>query len=282
MKKDTLLYKGMKKYRRKFLVILIFFAVLLIAFTIWRLPYIKTQICGAVDLDVNRFLSETETFSIDDVIELNRHESKEPESYYYKDISYWQGDNYLFKMEVDSLKETGIVYSNKISVSENNTVEYESAVIYTAEIGGRKTVVIASPHEKCEKSITGLLVKAPRAVMSDLSKSEELPLTLCEYFIDCRGIDMGTESSDFTIVKIGALILILLFVKLGIYYVKPELTPTYRQLRKYGNIMDVADDVEAQINLDSAYTEDKMLITEDYIITDDTFKKKVVKNHMVN
>lgn len=282
MKKDTLLYRGMKKYRRKFLTILMFFLILLIGFTIWRLPYIKTQICGAVDLDVNRFLSETETFSIDDVIELDRHEPKEPDAYYYKDISYWQGNNYRFNLKVDSLKKTGIVYSNKVSVSENNTIEYESAEIYMAEIGGRKTAVLATPHEKCTKNMTALLVKAPRVVMADLSKNNQLPITLSEYFIDCRGADMGTEVTDFTIVKIWSLILILLFVKLGIYYAKPELTPTYRQLRKYGNIMDVADDVEAQINSDSAYTEDKMLITDDYIITDDTFKKKVVRNHLIN
>ncbi len=282
LKKDTLLYKAMKKYRKKFLVYLLIALALLCAFAIWRFPYIKTKMFGATQLDTEEFLKNTQTFTIDGVTELDRHDPKEPDSYYYKAISYWQKNSYLFDMTVDSIEKTGIIYSSKIELNEKNMIEYESAEIYLAELGGRKIAVIALPHQKYGKHLTGFLVKAPKPVISDLSKKMSDELTISEYFIDCRGVDMGTESTDFTILKIWAAILLILFAKLGVYYARPELTPTYRQLRKYGDVNEIANDIEVLIHSETAYTENKMLITDDYILSDDTFKKKVVKNHMVN
>ena len=153
MEKGTVLYKAMEKYRRKFLIINLVVLAFFIAFTVWRMPYLKTWWFGSTKLDVQRFLNDTKTFTIDEVTELDRHETKEPESYYYKDVSYWQGDKYLFDISVDNIQKTDIVYKSTISVSEKNTIEYESARIYLADIGGRKTAVIANPDQKLNKKI---------------------------------------------------------------------------------------------------------------------------------
>ena len=72
----------------------------------------------------------------------------------------------------------------------------------------------------------------------------------------------------------------MLFIKLAIYYIYPKTTPTYRQLRRYGNIEDVADEVNRQALSPEAYVEDKKLVTPDFILSNDSFKKKVVRNHM--
>ena len=282
MKQYTILYGAVKKYRRKFLICNIIFLALIAAFTFWRLPYLKTEFFGSTELDEKMFLSECGTFTIDEIIELDRHDNKEPETYYYKDICYWQNGSYLFDIDVDSLKKTGIIYKSTVKISDNNSIEYESAEIYLADIGGKKTAVIAEPDKKYGKTVTGYLVEPSKAVVSELSKMDYGAdgLELLDYFIDCRDVDMETASSDALIFKLCLIILVALFVKLVVYYINPSLTPTFRQLRRYGNIEEVAADIERQAKSPDAYIEDKKLITADYILSDESFKKKVVKNHM--
>ena len=69
MQKDGLLYKEMKHYRRKYLIINIVCTVLYLIFSISRFPYIRTQMTGATPLDAERFASETGTVVIDEAAE---------------------------------------------------------------------------------------------------------------------------------------------------------------------------------------------------------------------
>lgn len=282
MDKNSVLYKAMKKYRLKFLIINILATALLIAFAMWKMPYLKTKTFGASALDAERFLSETGTFTVDELVELDRHEAKEPSNLCTRTESYWQGDKYLFNIKVNSAEETGIVYKNKISMGNGDPVEYPSAEIYLAECYGRTFAVIAQPGIKPTGTVKGYLVDKSRPVISELSKNLENgdSLTLSEYFIDTRGLEMDTADTDLFIVRVWALIMILLFVKLGFYFAKPVLTPTYRQLRRYGDVLAVADEVNRQAVSADAYTEGKELVTKDFILSDASFKLSVAKNHM--
>lgn len=281
MQKEGFIYNSMKKYRRKFTVCMIVATALMIAFVIWRFPYIKTEFLGAKQLDVNKFLNDTSTFTIDETISLDRHDTKSPEAYYYKEMTYWQGNTFFFKINTENVKDTNITYTSKVKISSNNFYEYESAHIFLAEINGRKTAVIALPNQKIGKTIEGHLVTAPKAVIADLSNKYQ-NLTLSEYFIDCRGIDVGTESSDNTILKIWFVILAVLYIKLALYYANPYLTPTYRKLKRYGKPDIVASEIEEQLKSETSYTKSKKIYTDDYILSKETFKIKVIKNHLYN
>lgn len=281
MEKDSVLYKAMVKYRRKFLIWNIILLVLLILFTVWRYPYIKTEISGAVPLDMDRYLSETATFTVDEIIVLGRHEPKEPERYYHKNITYWQDDSYLFDVEIDKAEKTDIAFTSSYTIGQE-VYEYVSAEIWFAEAGGRNFVVIANPGEEFKNKLTGYLVEPTRAVTAPISETLENgeKLILSSYFIDCRGMEMGTAPTDWAIVKIAATVILLLFLKLLLYYLKPKFTPTYRQLQRYGDIDDIAYEVNRQATSEKAYIDDKTLVTPDFILSDDTFKKKVVRNHI--
>lgn len=281
MQKESVLYKAMEKYRRKFLLYNVIVLVLLILFTVWRYPYIRTEISGSTPLDMERYLSETGTFDIDELIELTRHEPKQPEQYYYKDITYWQDNRYLFDIKATNVRRTDIVFTSTYTAG-NEKYEYVTAEIWYAEAGGRTFAVIANPDTKYKEKLTGYLVEPSRAITSQISQKvgNGEKITLSDYFIDCRGTEMGTAASDWMIVKITAAVLLYLFLKLLLYYLKPQLTPTYRQLQRYGDIENIADEVNRQAESDEAYIEDKKLVTPDFILSDDTFKKKVVRNHM--
>ena len=281
MQKDTVLYKAMVKYRIKNLIYNIIVLVLLVMFTVAKLPYIKTEINGATPLDMERYLKETGTFKIDELIELTRHEPKEPESFYHKAVTYWQEDKYLFDIEIESAKKTDINFTSSYKIGENE-YEYISAEVWYVKAGGRTFAVIANPDETFKNKLTGYLAEPCHAVMAPISQTLENgeEIVLSDYFIDCRGVEMGTANTDWALVKIAIVILLLLFIKLAIYYIYPKTTPTYRQLRRYGNIEDVADEVNRQAVSPEAYIEDKKLVTPDFILSNEGFKKKVVRNHM--
>lgn len=282
MNKDNILYKAMKKYRRKFLFINIISLCLLMLFIILKYPYLRTEMRGASELDIDRLLSETDVFVIDELIELDRHESKSPETIFGRSTSYWQDDRYLFEIKADTIEDTGIVYTEKISMSQGKPIEYESARVYLAKCAGRSFAVIAPPGAELTSPVTGFLVDRSNVVVSDLSKLLEdgESLTLSEYFIDARDLEMGTSSSDLFIARIWLIIMLLLFIKLAVYYFRPELTPTYRQLRRYGPVLQVADEVCLQAQSDDAVTDGGQIITKDFILSDSSFKKTVAKNHM--
>jgi len=72
--------------------------------------------------------------------------------------------------------------------------------------------------------------------------------------------------------------MVLLWIKLICYYIKPTLTPTYRQLARYGE----AGSVESDINIQSekGHMDGKRFVMEDYIAEKSTFKLIINRNHM--
>lgn len=281
MQKGTVLYKAMAKYRRKFFVCNLILLVLLVSFAAIKMPYIKAEIFGAKPLDMERFLSETDILVIDELVELDRHDEKLPNGYYFKENSYWQDDVYFFDIKIEKAEKTNISFSNKLEY-EGTSIEYPIADIWYAEAGGRTFVVIGEPDKKYKGTLSGYIVEPSRAIISEISKTLENgeEKVVADYFIDCRKTEMGTSDTDWTFVKIMSVILLLLFIKLGVYYAKPILTPTYRQLRRYGNIEDVADEINRQAESDDTYFEGTKIITPEFILSNSLFKKKVVKNHM--
>ena len=200
MQKDTVLYKAMVKYRIKNLIYNIIVLVLLVMFTVAKLPYIKTEINGATPLDMERYLKETGTFKIDELIELTRHEPKEPESFYHKAVTYWQEDKYLFDIEIESAKKTDINFTSSYKIGENE-YEYISAEVWYVTAGGRTFAVIANPDETFKNKLTGYLAEPSRAVMAPISQTLENgeEIVLSDYFIDCRGVEMGTANTDWAL-----------------------------------------------------------------------------------
>jgi len=121
-------------------------------------------------------------------------------------------------------------------------------------------------------------------VRADLSATvpEGETLTVSEYMLDTRGIEMNTENSDPWIIGILLAITLFLAIRVAVYYINPLRHPTYTQLQKYGDISEIITSVETQAESDAAYKEDKSLIMPDWICYDATFKRVVVKNHMAS
>ena len=85
-------------------------------------------------------------------------------------------------------------------------------------------------------------------------------ITISEYVIYLRNSEMGAESSDVLFFWLFVILMLFLWVKLIIYYINPKLTPTFRQLVKYGDIMEVAQKVDLEVNSEDAYKYGDMLV----------------------
>lgn len=282
MEKNSFLYKSMTKYRFKFLIINVVLTLLYFAFIAWKMPYIKTEMHGSTPLDEAKFAAQTKNFTISEPFELDRHEEKQPTSIFSRRESYWQGDKYFFEMKISNIRETGAVFKSKMSMGQSKAIEYETAKVYLAECGGKTVAIITNPNDTPKSTVKGFLVEKSRPVMSELSKNlkDGESLTLCEYFIDARDLEMETSRTDYFLAKALLIVLVLLYVKLGFYFAKPELTPTYRQLRRYGDPAVIANLVNEQLEDESTVKDGKNTVTRDFIISNSSFKVTVNKNHM--
>lgn len=284
MQKGTLLYKEMSRYRIKFLIINILLTVLYILFIINKMPYLKTEHSGPSPLDTQRFISETDTIVIEEIIELGRKDHKNPDGSLVRSTSYWQDDKYYFNIKADSVTDTDHSFKGTMGGGTTGTKvkEYDLYKLYMAQIGGRNVPVLAYANQKVTKNLTAYITDVQKPILSVLSETigEGESLEVSEYMLDVRNLEMDTASTDYACFWIFMLLLIFLYGKVITYFVKPATAPTYRQLARYGDIESVAEDINRQSGLSSAYTEDKKLILEDYILSKSYFKIVVVKNHM--
>ncbi len=282
MQKDGLLYKEMKHYRRKYLIINIVCTVLYLIFSISRFPYIRTQMTGATPLDAERFASETGTVVIDELIELGRKEDKEPATACYGKESYWQDGRYYYTIEVDSITDTTRGFTQEIATSVSTTEEVEVYRVYTAKMGKRQVAILAPSSWVPSKKMDGYITLLSRPVMAKVSETltSGESTELCEYMLDIRNVEMDTENTDFASFWIFMILLIFLWAKLILHYARPQLTPTYRQLVKYGDMLSVEADINHQSELESAHRTGKVLVLEDYILQRGTFRYEVKRNHM--
>lgn len=283
MEKGSYLYKEMSRYRIKLIVI---FAVLFALFmmdTIYRWPYIKTECLGPSDLNVERFLSETDTITISEPVVLGRRERVNPTAEYLKATSYWQDDKYCFNVKLDSIEDTGKAFQMR----QKAPGQKEAAVndiyrLYTAEVGGRKVAVLSFADQKVTSSMVACLVDMERPVLAGLSENLQKGESkeISRYVVDVRQLEMEAASSDYVFFWIWLVLLLIFLIRIVSYFVKPILTPTYRQLYKYGDIASVAEEINRQTEEKETYRDGKKTVTKDYILQRDWFKLKVVRNHL--
>ncbi len=282
MQKDGFIYKEMKHYRRKYLVINIICTLLYLAFAIGSFPYIITEMTGATPLDAERFLEETGTVVIDEVIELGRKESKSPDNACYKSESYWQDNRYYYTVDISDIADAGKAFTTMVNMGTGTAEEIEVYRVYVANIGDRAVAVLANSSWVPSKRVSGYMAELSRPVMAKISETltEGDSLEIGNYMLDIRGVEMDTANTDFACFWIFMLLLVFLWAKLIVHYMKPHLTPTYRQLVKYGDICTVEDDINSQLKKESVYREKGKTILEDYILYRGTFKHEVKRNHM--
>lgn len=279
MNKDSFLYKNMAKYRLKYLAINIVLSILFVMYTVISLPYLKASFGGPKKLDTETFLKETDCITIDAPIELGRKDHKLPDMSLAKENTYWQGDVYDFVIDIPSATPIGEPFTSK---NDNTGANMEMYRVHMTEMGGRKIAVLAYPNTKIERKMQANLSQMQKPIASVISKTlkDGEEITLSEYVIDLRNAEMGAESSDILFFWLLVILMLFLWVKLILYYINPKLTPTFRQLIKYGDIVEVAQKVDLETKSEDAYKDGDMLVLENFVITKSTFKTVVAKNHM--
>ncbi len=279
MQKNGYVYKAMAFYRRKFLVCLIITSLIFVWFTVAKMPYLRTWAKGASPLDSERFQEECALMVIKDRVELGRKDKKTPEESAYRSNSYWQDGRYLFSMKLDSIGDEIAVYTREIPIGEE-TETFVTGRVYTAYVAGVPVTVLARGNWDKSLNVTGQLTEVQKPVLAALTKNMKNGETIetAEYTIDLRGLEMDTEETDVALFWISLVLILLIWLKLLSYYIKPTRTPTYKQLLRYGDMETVEQDINLQS--EDGYTDNKNFVLKDYIIEKSTFKLKISRNHM--
>ena len=279
-----MIFKYMKRYRIKFLIIEFILIAVLIAYFMWCKPYIMNVFEGASGFDAQKFSADTKTVAVKDDIEVHRNDDLSIPSYTIRSWGYWQDDKYEFRIKLEDVSLTDIVYTmentDDTGASQSKDI---SSKIYTATIGDKKVIIIAYPHDnfKSGDTVEGIFTKIPLVVDYDMANSESFKAgdEICEYMLDTRGLEMENEQFDTLFCAILLIIILYLAFKLIRQFVKYKTTPTYRQLEKYDDCLKVEKEISAEI--EKGYTiENKQVVTESWLISKDVFKLKIVKNHM--
>jgi len=279
MEKGKYIYKAMAHYRTKFLIINILLTVLFATFTVSKLPYLKMAFSGPSPLDTDRFSNEVGTTVINELVELGRKDHKTPDEAIYTDNSYRQGDVYRYTITADS-DPVEIKTFTTVMGEGDEAREIDMYKVYLTELKGRRTAILAYANWEPSKNMTACITHMQKPILAAISEtvSEGEGMEICEYVIDVRGVEFGTEQSDVAMFWIFLAVMVLLWIKLICYYIKPTLTPTYRQLARYGE----AGSVESDINIQSekGHMDGKRFVMEDYIAEKSTFKLIINRNHM--
>lgn len=283
--KDGIIYHYVKKYRRRRLITVLILAVLLFAYAFSVRPYLANAFLGPEVLDAERFASEADMREVGEPFELHRSESTAIESYALKAYSYWQDMDYEFNVTLSAPERTDIIYTTANTDSTAADADMESAVIYTASIGGVKTLVLAYPHQELKDGdvVCGVFTAPARIIEHDIAKSDafEADEMICEFMLDIRGISMESQFADITICIMLLMLILYLTVRLIFQYINPFTSPTYRGIDKYGDLAETVVKIEKQLckAVDGKNIKEQ-IITENWIVSRDTFKLKIVKNHM--
>lgn len=281
--KDGFVYKSMNRHRIKLLVRI---AVILIIFALYFStckPYVLNVVTGSSPFDAEKYASDITSITPG---ELKDDGSLVIKNYTLKPTSYWQGEKYEFDVVPGSTEDTGITYTTKYTRESHSEEDGEgilSATLTCADINGVNTLVLAYPHQEVRQgaTISGIFTEIPSVIKQDLSSSGLSGEKISPYMLDIRGIEMEAERFDIFLCSALLLIALFLIVKAVIYYVNPLLTPTYRSIDKYGDINSVVMDIENQLKASGTVkiTKKEPIYTEDWIVSEDSFKLKIVKNH---
>lgn len=285
--KDGLIYKGMNHHRHLKIRSIFILIVILALYFVSCKPYITNVLCGSVPLDTVRFEADAQTVVLSDGNIGSDKVNPVINSKVIRNNSYWQDDKYEFDITLENVDKTPITYTTRNTDStftEGTSDEVTSAVLYTADIGGVRTLVLSYPHDELKDGsvVTGTFADIPPVVKKDICAiGNYAGSEVYEFMLDTRGIRMESEDFDILVFMVLMLAILFLIVQLCLYYINPYLTPTYRGLEKYGEITSVIEDIEAQLSEKgiTKITQKKPAYTEDWIVSEDVFKLKVSKNH---
>lgn len=278
-------YNSMKKYRAKLALYTLGAFVIFAVYFLLCKPYILNVLTGPAKLDLNAFIKDAELIDIADEV-MEKNNTRTIRTYALKNSSYWQGGEYEFDLELSKAHKTPIRYTNENTSDNYNTTDDKtiSAQLYDAEISGVKVLVLAYPHQKLSDNskISGIFTEIPNIIKKNFASLEgQNTADYYKYMLDTRGIEMESERFDIIVSALLLFLGIFLLGKLIVYYINPLLTPTYREANKYGNMDNVIDDIEFQLNQKgiTKITKNNPAITDDWILTKAGFKYKIEKNY---
>lgn len=282
--KDGVLYQGVQRGRRRFLLVIAVYVLLLILFFCATGMYITGRLHGPYPFDAETFASTTQTVVYQEPITMKKREDKSIPNFAAAPTSWLDGRKYRFWVTFDSVEPTGIHYDVTIENPQTGQQEtYITQQVYLGTIGGIQIPILApfDVQPQAGQQISGIFTEPAKVILSDLTKdvTADTPLTISQYLFDMRGTEMGTENSDPWIALLGLALLLYLAIRLARYYINPYKHPTYKQLAKYGEFFDVVNDIEAQFAADDVYRDEKELVSKDWCIKNSTFYLKVYKNH---
>ncbi len=275
-------YKAMKYYRRKLLIIEVLIIAIFVCYFASSFPYVSNIFVGAVPFDEEMFSLSVKETTVGKPFDLHRRDATNIPDFALKGSIYWQGKNYEFNVPLKSAKNTGIAYVNATTgTGSDKNQDTISAVLYLAKIGNKDTLVLAYPHQNLTKleKVSGIFTSIPLIVKHDVAKSKVFSAddVICEYMLDTRGIEMESETFDLTFLIVLFLIILFLGIKLMMYYKDHRFTPTYSQLEKYGEPDEVAKMVDDELR-GIQWMKDECA-TGHWILSKKPFKLKIIKNY---
>ena len=272
----------MKRYRRRLLVIEAVLVVLFVCFFTSSYPYISNIFEGATVFDSEYYSKNVNTVEVGEAFEIHRRDAVNIPDFALKGSSHWQRGKYEFVVPFTDAKELGITYTNMTTgTGAEETKDETSAVLYLAKVGTKDTLILAYPHQDLTKmsEVSGIFTSIPFIVKHDVAKNENFSPDdeICEYMLDTRGLEMESEYFDLVFSILMFLMVVFLGIKVGVHYKNHCLTPTYRQLEKYGVPEEVAEDVSRQA--EGKKWQRGECVTEDWIVTKSYFMFKIARNH---
>lgn len=282
IRKGNILYKGMQRGRRRFLIINIIVTIIYIMFMFRAMPFIIGKLHGPYEFNSQKFFSTTTDIVIDDVVEMLPREDKSILSYTFLEYSYQDDNRYRFNVKFDSFEK---VYDGISADNEDNDSDstYKFNCIYLGKIGENTVPVLwnGSSDPIAGSAVSGIFTEPAKVVISRIS--EVVPtkgsLSITEYIFDARGIEMETENTDIPFAVMGFVLLAFLYIRLIRYYINPYSHPTYKRIEKYGDIEDVINKIEDQFLNEEIKRDGEEYYTTDWIMTKEFFGNKIKLNH---
>ena len=281
--KEGILYRNVVKNRRKLLAIFVLVVICFLWFTVSIYPYLAKRATGASPLDTERFL-ESDCAVIGPSFTSDDPSKEKIMGFAETRTSYWQDHRYYFSVKSDKLEYSNLSYTRGGEVLSDlidTDIDPVAVCVHFANIGERVITVLSLPEQDIESlsEFKGIFVKASPLILKNLSENLKEDRQISAYTLDVRGIEMSAESSDTVIWVLLIALIIYLGIKLIRYYKNPLKHPTYKQLEKYGDVLELIEDIELQLQNDVVSIEDNQIITADWIISDQSFKKLILKNH---
>ena len=285
--KDGFIYKAMKHHRIKHIIRTALVFAVLVIYAFFNRAYIGNVLFGSSNLNGDRFIKEVSTIEINKELAAKSDGSRIIRSYAVKSGSYWQDQKYEFDVSLTDVFKLPISYTTHNTGTNYDDIDSKavhSANLYSGKIEGVNVLILAYPHQdiKDGEKITGIFTEMSNIIRTDAALLGSLEgESFCEFIFDVRGLEMGSEKFDIAFSGVLLLFLIYLLIKMAIYFINPYLTPTYKSLAHYGDLETIVRDIENQLKKAGVneITRKRSAVTDDWLVSEDSFKLKIVKNH---